>query len=147
LSETVKGQSEGLTVRIKVFCALALGFTFTACAIQRSEIANDARSSMVGFPKERILACMGPPANQATVGTTEVWSYPSGNGRTDVAVFGSGGNGFYSSSGVAERRFCTVNVAMTNGMVTQVNYLGPTGGLLSPNEQCAFAVANCVAKQ
>lgn len=102
---------------------------------------------MVGLSKEQVLACMGPPANQATVGATEVWSYPSGNGRTDVAVIGSAGGGLFSSGGISERRFCTVNITMTNGRVSQVGYVGPTGGLLSPNEQCAFAVANCVPKQ
>jgi hypothetical protein len=35
---------------------------------------------------------------------------------------------------------------MTNGAVSAMNYLGPTGGLLTPNEQCAFAVANFVGK-
>jgi hypothetical protein len=134
-------------VRYRAFWALVLGILLSACAIQRSQVANDAQSRMVGLSKEQILACMGPPSNQATVGATEVWSYPSGNGHTDVSTFASGGNGFFSGGGVSERRFCTVNVAMTNGMVSQVSYIGPTGGLLSPNEQCAFAVASCVPKQ
>ena len=28
---------------------------------------------MIGMPKEQLLSCMGPPANKATEGKTEVW--------------------------------------------------------------------------
>ena len=38
---------------------------------------------------------------------------------------------------------CTVNVTMSGGLVSQINYLGPTGGLLTKGEQCAFAVERC----
>jgi outer membrane protein assembly factor BamE (lipoprotein component of BamABCDE complex) len=114
-------------------------FALAACAIQRAQMANDAQQSMIGLSKEQVLACMGPPANQATVGQTEVWSYNSGNGQTDAAVFG----GRFTASAVETRRFCTVNVAMTSGRVTAVNYTGPTGGLLTAGEQCAYAVSNC----
>jgi hypothetical protein len=127
---------------------MAVGLALSACAIQRAQVANEAQDRMVGLTKEQILACMGPPTSKASEGATEVWSYPSGNGRTDVATFGSvGRGGFFSGGGVAESRFCTVNVTMVDGRVNRMNYVGPTGGLLSPNEQCAFAVANCVPKQ
>jgi hypothetical protein len=33
---------------------------------------------------------------------------------------------------------------MMNGRVNRVNYVGPTGGLLTPGEQCAYAVQACV---
>jgi hypothetical protein len=59
------------------------------------------------------------PASKSTEGATEVWSYPSGN------------------------RFCTVNVTMIDGRVKRMNYVGPTGGQRSQNDECFFAVANC----
>jgi hypothetical protein len=133
-------------MRIRVCFAVAIGLALSACAIQRSQVANEAQDRMIGLTKEQILACMGPPTSKAAEGATEVWSYPSGNGHTDVATFASGGHGFFSGGGVAESRFCTVNVTMVDGRVNRMNYVGPTGGLLSPNEQCAFAVANCVPK-
>jgi hypothetical protein len=37
-----------------------------------------------------------------------------------------------------------VNVVMTAGRVSSVNYVGDTGGLITQGEQCAFAVQNCV---
>ena len=99
---------------------------------------------MIGLTKEQVLACMGPPGNQAAVGATEVWSYGSGNGQTVTAVSGSQFGATAVGGAVSSRRFCTVNVNLTNGVVSNVNYLGPTGGLLTAGEQCAFAVQNCV---
>ncbi len=83
---------------------------------------------------------MGPPINKAAEGATEVWSYPSGNGRTDVDAVG--GRGW--ASGTETKRFCTVNVTMSAGQVSRINYVGPTGGLLTAGEQCAFALSNCI---
>jgi hypothetical protein len=61
---------------------VVLGALLASCAIQRAEIAQDARSQMVGMSKEQVLACMGAPANKAAEGATEVWGYASGNGTT-----------------------------------------------------------------
>jgi hypothetical protein len=122
---------------------LSLG-VLTACAIQRAETAQKAQAQLIGLPKETILACMGPPANRAAEGSTEVWQYQSGNGRTDAALFASGNNGFASGFATTSQRFCTVNIVMAGGIVSQVNYSGPTGGLLTQGEQCAFAVQNCL---
>jgi outer membrane protein assembly factor BamE (lipoprotein component of BamABCDE complex) len=127
-----------------VVAALIAVACLTQCAIQRAQIANDAQSKMIGLTKEQVLACMGPPTSRATEGATEVWSYPSGNNHTAVAVSGNANHGVITGGGVAETRFCTVNVTMVDGQVNRMNYVGPTGGLLSPNEQCAFAVENCV---
>jgi outer membrane protein assembly factor BamE (lipoprotein component of BamABCDE complex) len=120
--------------------ALLACLFLAACAIQRAQVANDAQSQMIGLTKEQVLACMGPPVNKATEGTTEVWSYASGNGQTDVAL--AGGRGW--ASGSSSQKYCTVNVTMAGGRVSRLNYVGPTGGLLTPGEQCAFALQNCV---
>lgn len=141
---------------------VALGVTLAGCAIQRAQVAQDARAQMVGLSKEQVLGCMGPPGNKAAEGQTEVWSYASGNGfsstSSSVAVNTTGeatrfGNQVYGSANstgfgtaVSTRRFCTVNVVMTGGLVSAVNYQGPTGGLLTAGEQCAFAVDACVKK-
>ena len=123
-------------------CAL-LGL-LAGCAVQRAQLANDAQGQMIGFSKEQVLACMGPPINKAAEGTTEVWSYSSGNGQTNVSTFVSGGRGYASGFGTVQQRFCTINVTMTGGRVSRINYVGPTGGLLTQGEQCAFALQNCV---
>ena len=94
---------------------------------------------------------MGVPANKAAEGSTEVWSYNSGNGQVDgfgsSSVSVSGGRGYAYGSGFSsmttQQRFCTVNVTMIGGRVERLNYVGPTGGLLTQGEQCAFAIQNC----
>ena len=138
-------------------------FVVAGCAVQRAQVAQDAQGKMIGLSKEQVLACMGPPANRMAEGATEVWSYNSGDGRTTTVASASTTanasasgmrvgdtsyvSGTASSSGlgsaVTRRRFCTVNVTMVNGRVNQVNYLGPTGGLLTAGEQCAYAVQGC----
>lgn len=142
------------------YAVVAVALLVAGCALQRAQIAQNAQVKMVGLTKEQVLACMGPPARRMTEGASEVWSYNSGNGHTDVissansntsaTVMGSptlaSGQASTSSSGmaVATQRFCTVNVVMSEGRVGRVNYVGPTGGMLSAGEQCAFAVQNCV---
>jgi outer membrane protein assembly factor BamE (lipoprotein component of BamABCDE complex) len=121
-----------------------VGIIFLAgCSFQRAQVAADAQTAMVGMSKEQVLACMGPPINKAAEGATEVWSYASGNGRTDVDAVG--GRGW--AAGTETKRFCTVNVTMASGRVSRINYVGPTGGLLTQGEQCAFALSNCLQYQ
>ena len=132
----------------------------SGCSIERGETARAAKASMIGMTKEDVLACMGPPAQKAAEGETEVWSYPSGNGATatfstasatgEGSAYGSAGythssgSAFGYGSSYTHHRFCVVNVVMHGGAVAAVNYNGPTGGLLSRGEQCAYAVQNCV---
>src|ERR1043166_6244050 len=104
----------------------------TGCAIERAQLAHDAQSRMVGLTKEQVLSCMGVPAAKAAEGATEVRPYNSGNAYTT-------GSGF----GISSRRYCTVNVGMSGGRVSRINYSGPTGALLSAGEQCAYPVQNC----
>ena len=146
------------TVRIVLAAVIAAGVT--GCAIERAQVAGEAQQKMVGLSKEQVLACMGPPAAKAAEGATEVWSYNSGNDHVQTATFGQStttaslygnrqfatGNAYTLGSGigVSSRRYCTVNIVMGGGRVSRVNYSGPTGGVLTAGEQCAFAVQNCV---
>jgi hypothetical protein len=88
------------------------------------------------MPKEQVLACMGPPINKAAEGATEVWAYNSGNGMTSTNISGDR----HGATATSSSRFCNVNIVMSRGQVTAVNYTGPTGGLLTAGEQCAYAV-------
>lgn len=133
------------------------------CSVQRAVVAQSAQDKMLGFSKEQVLACMGPPRDRMTAGATEVWSYGSGNGRvttvgsstthTDGKITGErtptglSGSGEFTSrsfgSQITTARSCTVNVTMNDGSVSRVNFVGATGGILTRGEQCAFAVENC----
>jgi hypothetical protein len=128
---------------MRILVVAVLGTALGGCAIQRAQIAQDARAQMVGMPREQVLACMGPPANKAAEGQTEVWSYNSGDGTT----FSNGSVSYGNFSGVSSRRFCQINVVMSGGAVSAVNYQGPTGGLITAGEQCAYAVDACIKRQ
>lgn len=113
---------------------LLAGPLVAACAVQRSQVAQQAQATMIGMPREQVLGCMGPPANKATEGRTEVWSYSTAPTMS-------------MDRGTGATRYCVVNVTMTGAVVTDVAYQGPTGGLGTPGEQCAYAVARCVPTQ
>ncbi len=55
----------------------------SGCAFQRAQVAKVAQTKMVGMTKEQVLRCMGPLAQKAAEGQTEVWTYASGNGATN----------------------------------------------------------------
>jgi hypothetical protein len=144
--------------------ALALPLlALTACAMQRAQDAEEAQRRMIGLTKERVFACMGIPNRKATEGNIEIWSYKSGNEHRETSshrttfsakryvsdddvtdVFGSS---FGLGDSVSEKRFCTVQIVMTDGKVEAVHYNGPTGGFLTDDEQCAYAVRNCLDRR
>jgi hypothetical protein len=110
-----------------------LYLALAGCAVQRAVVAQQAQGDMVGLSKEQILACMGPPLNKAAEGATEAWSYSTS--PTMILDRGSGST-----------RYCNVTVLMTSGKVSAVRYQGPTGGLITQGEQCAYAVDACVKR-
>jgi hypothetical protein len=128
---------------MRIYFVVVLASILAGCAIQRAQVAQEAQGSMIGMPKERVLACMGPPINRATEGATEVWAYNSGNGFTTTDA----SYGRFGGSAVSSSRFCNVNIVMSGGQVSAVNYTGPTGGLLTAGEQCAYAVERCTKSQ
>ena len=131
-----------LIARLTVVCVICL---LAGCgSLDRADAAAAAKKQMIGMPREDVLACMGPPKKKATVDATEVWSYfstdGSGSSSTDSAYIGH----FAHASGSHDHSFCIVNIVMKNAIVKAVNYNGPTGGLLDKDEQCGYAISNCV---
>ena len=130
--------------RSPILCLAAL--VLSACVFQRADDAAAAKTKMIGMSKEQVLACMGVPKQRMQESATEVWSYYSSDGYAN-AVGQSYRTGSVSTFGsFHERSFCTVNVVMVNGQVSALNYSGPSGGLLAPDEQCGYAVKHCVDK-
>ncbi len=90
-------------------------FLITACTFQRSMVASDAQTKMVGLKKEQVLACMGTPVSKATEGQTEVWTYNSGNGSATVSTFATVNPNarFGSAFSTSEQHYCIVSVVMS----------------------------------
>lgn len=120
----------------------ALCFALAGCAIQRAEIAQDARAQMVGMAEEQVLACMGAPAGAKAAGGATVGlglqlrqrRDASSTLATDATVIHSQ----LTEAGLQNQ------YRIREQQVSAVNYAGPTGGLLTAGEQCAYAVSACV---
>lgn len=133
--------------------ALLALLCLSACAMQRATEAETAQRQMLGLDKEQVFTCMGIPKKKATEGATEIWSYDSGDkfsvkSKKKVSSSKEFGDAITATLGLDDEvrtsRFCKVNIVMREGRVSAVNYSGPTGGFLTEDEQCAYAVRNCL---
>ena len=131
--------------------SFALLFFLTGCAMQRAADAQEAQQKMIGLSKEQIFACMGIPKRKASEGDTEIWSYKSTNGwsekttkSTSATFSGAIESALTFGDETKEKRFCTVQVVFRQGRVSALNYNGPTGGFLTEDEQCSYAIRNCL---
>lgn len=106
---------------------LVIFLTMTACSsarrTERADLAQSAKTELIGLTKIELLTCAGVPVRAATEGGLEFMSYDSG--------FGWGGS-------------CVVTFVLQNGSVTKISYTGSTGRRGQTGEQCAYAVANCL---
>lgn len=119
--------------------------------MQRAEEAQKAKTKLIGMSSEEIFSCMGIPSKKGKVGDTEIWLYKSGDGwsmkhkkSVKTTVSGAIENAFTLGDEFYHRRFCNVSIVMMNNRVAKVNYNGPTGGFMTEDEQCAYAVKNCL---
>jgi hypothetical protein len=128
--------------------ALGLG----ACADPNVDRAIAARGSLVGMPKDRLLACAGVPDGTATASDgTEYLTYrsqsgsPSGTGLS-IGIGGVSGN-VGGAIGVPlttpAYATCEATFVVRDGAVQSLGYRGNTDGT-APIAQCWNVVANCV---
>lgn len=118
---------------------LISALVLTGCAMARASAAYQAQQDMIGMSRKDVLLCAGKPLEKTQDEGLELWTYAAG-GQTDVIA--SAGRRFGAAS--IRSRSCLVTVVFDGEMVRQVNYSGRTGGALSPGEQCAFVVGNCL---
>ena len=124
--------------RIWIVAALALCFALPACGMEWPENDQVAQAKMIGLSNRQIRACLGAPASRRAIGSTEIWSYAGG--RTEIE-----GSGF-ATSGNPRHPACRVNLVMTNGAVSQINYAGPAGDSLDLGERCVFPALACAVR-
>ena len=118
-----------------ICCVASLGL---AAWGQWAEVDQIAQTKMIGLSKRSIHACMGAPTWRKAIGATEIWSYDTGTTQID-------GQGF-ATFGYPRHPHCRVNVVITNGVVSQINYAGVNGDSLDLGERCIFAVAPCAGR-
>jgi hypothetical protein len=133
------------------FALVSFTFLLSGCAYQRAEEAQEAKGKLVGMNKEQVFTCMGIPKKKAKEGETEIWSYKSGNGyaiknksSTSTGLSRNWNAGLSFGHETRENRYCKVEIVMKENIVINVLYSGPTGGFFTEDEQCAYAVRNCL---
>jgi hypothetical protein len=109
----------------------------------RPESDQIAQHSLIGLEKKKILACMGQPVRRDVVGSTQIWTYPSGMMRTNGAPWAVGLN--LGAPPFGPSGSCDVKFVFTRAHVTQVTYTAAGGGDLPLGQQCVFAVDNCAS--
>ncbi len=124
--------------KARMAASLALCLGLCACGMEWPEIDQVAQAKMIGLSKKQVRACLGAPDWRKRIGSTEIWSY--GSGATTIE-----GQGF-ATSGYPRHGHCRVNIVLTNGAVSQINYAGLGGDTLDLGERCAFPAAACAAR-
>ena len=109
-----------------------------ACGMEWPEIDQVAQAKIIGLSAKNIRACLGPPDWRKAIASTEVWSYGFGTTRMEGQGFATFGNPRHSR--------CRVNIVMTRGVASQVNYSGLAGDSLDLGEHCAFPAAACAGR-
>jgi hypothetical protein len=107
---------------------LLIAFLLSGCVFQRAEMANRAKSELLGMSKEDLLICAGVPLKQERIDDLEFLTYS-----------GSGGD-----VGKILDYSCEATFILKDGIIKKITYHGPTGGPLTKNEQCAFIIENCL---
>ena len=112
----------------------------TACADlsqQNSDLAFLARGVIVGQSRAQVLACAGKPQREEVNGEAETLTYFASSGERTLVIG--------SANGIANvPHSCEVTLVLRRGYVEDVRYAGRTGGLLTPDEECAVIVRKCM---
>jgi hypothetical protein len=112
-----------------IVVSLIILFTAAGCSnarrTERAELAERAKTELIGLSKSELLTCAGVPVRSTTEGGQEFMSY------------GASSYGWGNS--------CVVTFVLKDGAVKTISYSGRTGRRSQNGEQCAYAVANCLA--
>jgi hypothetical protein len=142
-TQTLCCKSKGDAMR-NLLVIVTVSVVLLGCAkFHRAEMAERARTELLGLSKKELLTCAGVPVRSQQVDDMEFLTYAGGS--DSVGYFG-GGVGSSGGGGVIalNKRYCEVTFVLRNGIVEKVNYAGRTGGLLTKGEQCGFVVENCL---
>ena len=119
-----------------------LAVLLTSCGPIQSAQVEDQINGMVGFSKEHVLSCMGPPSSTSEVAATEVWSYSTLGPIRSAAVV-SGDQRFAVGTVSTSQDYCVVNLTIRDGAVVAASYRSH-GRPLSPSLPCYYMLHACV---
>ena len=131
-----------MNTRLFIVSLLIITFLFgcvlgSAKRVQRSKIAERAKTELIGKTKKDILSCAGTPVRSEQSGNQEYFTYIVGGGY-NLGQVDQDGN-------VPEHaRYCEIIFIFNDNQVTELLYKGRTGAKQTQNEQCAFLVGKCL---
>lgn len=111
------------TAAVSLIIILIVAGCSNARRTERAELAQRAKTELVGLTKIELLTCAGVPVRSTTEGDFEFMSYGSG--------YGWGGS-------------CVVTFVLQDDSVKTISYSGRTGRHGQTGEHCAYSVANCL---
>ncbi len=128
------------------FCPL-LCLALAGCGLPSSDVADTARSRLVGLSELALHLCAGFPTHAETVDGVRLETYETQLAPPNLTVnlpnLGPlGGGGFGLSAGDAS--YCRATFALVDGRVTEVRYSGATGAGLGALTRCGPIVEHCV---
>jgi len=118
-----------------------LAAALAGCTTNRSRVATEARTRLVGMPVDDFLACMGPPVAKGRESGIEFLIYKSSSRVNSTSL---AGNVTRSSTTVVSD--CTANVAVRAGKVAFINYTGDVHEVGDEYGLCYEIVAGCMGK-
>lgn len=120
-------------IRIFPFIFLALA----GCAAQRAEVAQRARTELVGMPREELLRCAGKPASEEQTRSGEILIYAGSTPDYSCPLKKWAGS-------EPPRRHCRARFTLERGRVAKVDYEDNSGKAIVTGDQCTFLVEHCV---
>lgn len=121
------------------FLILTAAIALSGCAYDETNIAESARTRLVGMSELDLEACLGIPDHTVTKGKTSLFTYSSTDARTlNLSIPIVNGVGMSVSGN------CHATIRLENGLVTSVAYAGDSYGFEGPDSACAPIVRGCV---
>jgi hypothetical protein len=113
--------------------------TIGCARTERAAEAEAARTALIGLGEEELLACAGRPVAERRGAEGDVLIYESADSALIPVPSVAG-------TATTTGEFCRAAFTLREGRVVHLAYRGQSGGLLSPNQQCAFIVRDCLAR-
>jgi|GEM_PF-1281568 len=119
-----------------------------ACASPLEQVAERARTEMVGMTEAQLKACAGEPTALNRENGIDLWSYFRETSRSATTISDVG----YTPTNRAESsydyfRYCEATFALQNGRVREVEFRGRTAMGREIMEPCGAIVQRCVKAQ
>lgn len=120
-----------------LFAVLAL--LLAACAVGDSDIAQEARTRLMGMSAVDLESCIGAPDQHSSFGNIDILTYyatSTSNINWSIPVVGG--------MAVTNGGYCHITFKVTSGTVTRIMYSGEKNATLAPDAFCAPVVRTCM---